>query len=85
LYVEYCRVFSTCSTKYCKERLAGGAAGTVQGLVRVITRSYAYKTRAVPAVGLVCAHRQGVYVSEYQGSTCTRKNRCKQVLNVCRY
>lgn len=55
-------------------RLAGGAAGTVQAVVRVITRSYAYNAPAVPAVGLVCAHKQVLYVSEYQRPACTGKN-----------
>jgi hypothetical protein len=64
------------------ERLAGGVAGTVKDVVRVIAPSYAYNARAVPAVGLVCAHKLGFYVSEYQRPACTRK---KQVLNVCRY
>ena len=57
-------------------RLAGGAAGTVQAVVRVTTRSYAYNAPAVlvPAVGLVCAHKQVLYVSEYQRPACTGKN-----------
>lgn len=73
--VDYCRVFSTYSTQYCKQRLAGGVAGTVQAVVRVIVRRYAYNARAVPAVGLVCAHKLGFYVSEYQRAASTRKNR----------
>jgi hypothetical protein len=69
------------------KRLAGGVAGTVQAVVRVIVRRYAYNARAVPAVGLVCAHKRGFYVSEYQTAASTRKNSHaeKQVLNVCRY
>ena len=33
---------------------------------------YAYKARAVPAVGLVCAHKLGFYLSEYQKPACAR-------------
>ena len=57
------------------ERLAGGVAGTVQAVVRVIVRRYAYNARAIPAVGLVCVHKLGFYVSEYQRAASTWKNR----------
>lgn len=58
-----------------------GVAGTVQAVVRVIARSYAYNAGAVPAVGLVCAHKLGFYVSEYQRAAL---HAAKQVLNLCR-